>query len=55
MTQGLYKERNLVERMVGYLKHFRRVATRYDKTALYFLSRPARGQLLMAQLNADRT
>ena len=35
---ALYKERNLVERMFGYLKHFRRVATRYDKTALSFLS-----------------
>ena len=35
---ALYKERNLVERMCGYLKHFRRVATRYDKTALSFLS-----------------
>ncbi|HSL04148.1 MAG TPA: IS5 family transposase [Nitrospiraceae bacterium] len=34
----LYRERNLVERMLGYLKHFRRVATRYDKTALSFLS-----------------
>ena len=36
--KALYKERNLVERMFGYLKHFRRVATRYDKTALSFLS-----------------
>ena len=35
---ALYKERNLVERMFGYLKHFRRMATRYDKTALSFLS-----------------
>jgi len=35
---ALYKERNLVERMFGYLKPFRRVATRYDKTALSFLS-----------------
>ena len=35
---ALYKERNLVERMFGYLKHFRRVATRYDKTARSFLS-----------------
>lgn len=34
----LHKERNLVERMFGDLKHFRRVATRYDKTALSFLS-----------------
>ena len=32
------KERNLVERMFGYLKHFRRVATRYGNTALSFLS-----------------
>ena len=33
-----YTERNLVERMCGYLKPFRRVATRYDKTARSFLS-----------------
>ena len=33
-----HTERNLVERKFGYLKHFRRVATRYDKTALSFLS-----------------
>lgn len=36
--KALYKERNLVERMFAHLKHFRRVATRYDKTALSFLS-----------------
>ena len=34
----LYKERHRVERMFGDLKHFRRVATRYDKTARSFLS-----------------
>lgn len=34
----LYKERNLVERLFNKLKHFRRVATRYDKTALSFMS-----------------
>ena len=34
----LYKERNQVERMCGYLKHVRRVAMRYDKTARAFLS-----------------
>ena len=34
----LYKERNLVERMFNKLKHFRRVATRYDKLAIAFLS-----------------
>ncbi len=27
----LYKERNLVERFFSKLKHFRRIATRYDK------------------------
>jgi transposase len=34
----LYKERNLVERLFNKLKHFRRVATRYDKTASAFLA-----------------
>ena len=28
---ALYKERIIVERFFGYLKQFRRVATRYDK------------------------
>jgi transposase len=30
--------RNLVERFTGWAKHFRRVATRYEKTARNFLS-----------------
>ena len=34
----LYKIRNLVERFIGWAKHFRRVATRYEKTARNFLS-----------------
>lgn len=34
----LYKVRNLVERFIGWAKHFRRVATRYEKTARNFLS-----------------
>ena len=33
----LYKERNQVERLFGKLKHWRRVATRYDKTASAFM------------------
>lgn len=33
-----YKDRNQVERMFGFIKHQRRVATRYDKTALSYLS-----------------
>lgn len=32
----LYKNRNLVERAFNFLKHFRRVATRYDKTIRNF-------------------
>jgi len=34
----LYKERNLIERMLGKLKQFRRVATRYEKTKIAFMS-----------------
>lgn len=33
----LYKERNLIERFFCKLKHFRRVATRYDKLLANFL------------------
>jgi transposase len=31
-----YKDHNRVERMFGYLKHQRRIAARYHKTALSF-------------------
>jgi transposase len=34
----LYKERNLVERAFNELKRFRRIATRYDRKAIYFES-----------------
>lgn len=33
----LYKERNLIERMFNKMKHFRRVATRYDKLDVAYL------------------
>jgi transposase len=33
----LYKERNKVERFIHLLKQYRRVATRYEKTARNFL------------------
>ena len=36
--QHLYKERNLVERFINRIKQFRRVATRYEKTARNFLA-----------------
>jgi transposase len=35
---ALYAERNLVERFFNKLKHFRAVATRYDKLATNFLA-----------------
>ena len=31
-----YRQRNLIERCVGRLKEFRRIATRYEKTAISF-------------------
>jgi transposase len=34
----LYKERNQVERFIGRIKQYRRVATRYEKTAKNFLA-----------------
>ena len=33
-----YKRRNLIERLVNRLKHYRRVAARYEKTARNFLA-----------------
>ena len=35
---ALYRERNLVERFFNKLKHFRAIATRYDKLARHFLA-----------------
>ena len=32
-----YKDRNRIERMFNRLKQFRRIATRYDKTAVTFI------------------
>lgn len=34
----LYKERNVIERMFGRMKHFRGIATRYNKLAISFLA-----------------
>lgn len=34
----LYKKRNLIERAFNKLKRFRRIATRYDRKAIYFKS-----------------
>lgn len=37
-SKRLYRERNLIERFFSKLKHFRRIATRYDKLAENFLA-----------------
>ena len=34
----LYKQRNLIEQALNKLKHWRRIATRYDRKSIYFLS-----------------
>ncbi len=34
----LYRGRNIVERLIGWLKRYRRFATRYDKLAVSFLA-----------------
>jgi transposase len=38
MDWPLYRERNAVERLVGKLKEYRRIATRYDKLAASYLA-----------------
>lgn len=37
LDEALYKQRNLIERFFSKLKHFRRVATRYDKLLTNFM------------------
>lgn len=34
--EHLYRERNVIERFFNKIKHFRRIATRYEKTAISF-------------------
>ena len=38
MDWTLYRERNVIERLVGRLKEYRRIATRYDKLAASYLA-----------------
>ena len=38
VDHALYRQRNLIERFFNKLKHFRRIATRYEKTARNFLA-----------------
>jgi transposase len=41
----IYKERNCIERFFNRIKHFRRISTRYDKTAIMFM-----GALIIAAI-----
>ncbi len=38
MDWGIYRERNVIERLVGRLKEHRHLATRYDKLATSYLA-----------------
>jgi len=38
IDENLYKDRNKIERFFNRIKHYRRIATRYDKTADSFLA-----------------
>jgi transposase len=38
MDWALYRERNVIERLVGRLKEYRRISTRYDKLASSYLA-----------------
>ncbi len=38
LDREAYRRRNVIERCIGWLKHARRIATRYDKTAVNFLA-----------------
>jgi transposase len=42
-----YRQRNLVERMIGRLKQFRRIATRYEKRAANYLAMVTIGMALL--------
>ena len=37
-SPALYRDRNAIERMFGRIKDFRRIATRYDRSAINYLA-----------------
>jgi transposase len=45
--RAAYRERNLIERCVGRLKEFRRIATRYEKLALHYLGMLHLGMIVL--------
>jgi transposase len=54
--KGIYKKRNLIERMFNRLKCFRRIATRYERKAINFISMVwLAGSVLWLNLIVDST
>ncbi|AOL24240.1 Transposase [Erythrobacter litoralis] len=51
----LYRQRNPVERFFNKLKHFRRIATRYDKLASNFLAAVALAAIRLWTRNYEST
>ncbi len=51
----IYRKRNLVERFFCKLKHFRRIATRYDKLARNFLAAVALASARLWMRNYEST
>ena len=45
--RNLYKERNLIERAFNKLKHYRKIATRYDKKAANFMGFIVLGSIMI--------
>ncbi len=41
-----YRRRNIIERTIGWLKEFRRIATRYEKLAVHYLGMIKLGMIL---------
>lgn len=41
-----YRRRNIIERTIGWLKEFRRIATRYEKLAVHYLGMITLGMIL---------
>ena len=52
---ALYRQRNLIERFFNKIKHFRRIATRFDKLARNFLAAVALASIRLWLRNYEST
>jgi transposase len=55
VNRRIYRQRNLVERFFNKLKHFRRIATRFDKLARNFLAAVALASARLWTRNYEST